>query len=330
MRAGSVQSLARHAAGVWNGASSLLLPWAAQERSATSPRSRLTARYIAPRESPGSSVDAPFLAVFREEKATPRRPTLATVTDQLATVVAWLRDARRVLVFTGAGISTESGIPDFRGPNGLWTKVDPSRFTLQNFVADSEVRRESWQNRLHSTLEEARPNAGHRAVAELGQLGKVGTVVTQNIDGLHQLAGSRDVIELHGTTREAACLSCRRRLPIASVLDRVREGDVDPHCEICGGLLKTATISFGQALIEADLIRAHAEASACDLCLAAGSTLSVWPAAGVPLEARRSGARLVIVNDGDTELDEAASTVIRGRTGEVLPALVAGLSGAQV
>lgn len=252
------------------------------------------------------------------------------MTDQLATVVAWLRDARRVLVFTGAGISTESGIPDFRGPNGLWTKVDPSRFTLQNFVADSEVRRESWQNRLHSTLEEARPNAGHRAVAELGQLGKVGTVVTQNIDGLHQLAGSRDVIELHGTTREAACLSCRRRLPIASVLDRVREGDVDPHCEICGGLLKTATISFGQALIEADLIRAHAEASACDLCLAAGSTLSVWPAAGVPLEARRSGARLVIVNDGDTELDEAASTVIRGRTGEVLPALVAGLSGAQV
>ena len=252
------------------------------------------------------------------------------MSDDVTTVVSWLREARRVLVFTGAGISTESGIPDFRGPNGLWTKVDPSRFTIQNFVADSEVRRESWQNRLHSTLEEARPNAGHRAVAELEQLGKVGTVVTQNIDGLHQLAGSRDVIELHGTTREAACLSCRRRLPIASVLDRVREGDVDPHCEICGGLLKTATISFGQALIEADLIRAHAEASACDLCLAAGSTLSVWPAAGVPLEARRSGARLVIVNDGDTELDEVASAVIRGRTGEVLPALVAGLSGAQV
>jgi len=252
------------------------------------------------------------------------------VSDDVTTVVSWLREARRVLVFTGAGISTESGIPDFRGPNGLWTRVDPSRFTIQNFVADSEVRRESWQNRLHSTLEEARPNAGHRAVAELEQLGKVGTVVTQNIDGLHQLAGSRDVIELHGTTREAACLSCRRRLPIASVLDRVREGDVDPHCEICGGLLKTATISFGQALIEADLIRAHAEASACDLCLAAGSTLSVWPAAGVPLEARRSGAWLVIVNDGDTELDEVASAVIRGRTGEVLPALVAGLSGAQV
>ena len=252
------------------------------------------------------------------------------MSDDVTTVVSWLREARRVLVFTGAGISTESGIPDFRGPNGLWTRVDPSRFTIQNFVADSEVRRESWQNRLHSTLEEARPNAGHRAVAELEQLGKVGTVVTQNIDGLHQLAGSRDVIELHGTTREAACLSCRRRLPIASVLDRVREGDVDPHCEICGGLLKTATISFGQALIEADLIRAHAEASACDLCLAAGSTLSVWPAAGVPLEARRSGAWLVIVNDGDTELDEVASAVIRGRTGEVLPALVAGLSGAQV
>jgi NAD-dependent deacetylase len=251
------------------------------------------------------------------------------VTD-VATVVSWLREARRVLVFTGAGISTESGIPDFRGPNGLWTRVDPSRYTIQNFVADPEVRRESWQNRLHSPLEEARPNAGHRAVVELEQLGKVRIVVTQNIDGLHQLAGSRDVIELHGTTREAACLSCRRRLPIATVLDRVREGDVDPHCELCGGLLKTATISFGQALIEADLIRANAEASACDLCLAAGSTLSVWPAAGVPLEARRSGAPLVIVNDGDTELDDAASAVIRGRTGEVLPALVAGLSGAEV
>jgi NAD-dependent deacetylase len=252
------------------------------------------------------------------------------VTDDVATVVSWLREARRVLVFTGAGISTESGIPDFRGPNGLWTRVDPSRYTIQNFVADPEVRRESWQNRLHSPLEEARPNAGHRAVVELEQLGKVRIVVTQNIDGLHQLAGSRDVIELHGTTREAACLSCRRRLPIATVLDRVREGDVDPHCELCGGLLKAATISFGQALIEADLLRAHAEASACDLCLAAGSTLSVWPAAGVPLEARRSGAPLVIVNDGDTELDDAASAVIRGRTGEVLPALVAGLSGAQV
>ena len=237
-------------------------------------------------------------------------------------MAGWVARAQRVLVFTGAGISTESGIPDFRGPNGIWKTRDPLRYTIQNYLADAEVRRESGQLRLESPVDAAQPNQGHRAIAALEELGKVETVVTQNIDGLHQAAGSRDVIELHGTTRQAGCLSCGRRMPIEVVLDRVREGDHDPHCETCGGLLKSATISFGQMLVDADVDRAMACATACDVCLAVGSTLSVWPAAGVPLHAARTGARLVIVNDGDTDLDITASALIRGRAGTVLPALV--------
>jgi NAD-dependent deacetylase len=248
---------------------------------------------------------------------------MAQAGSGLDQVAAWMRDAERLLIFTGAGISTESGIPDFRGPNGVWKTRDPLRYTIQNYLADPEVRRESWQLRLSSPVDRAEPNDGHRALVELERLGTVSAVVTQNIDGLHQAAGSSNVIELHGTTREASCLSCGMRLPMAVVLDRVREGDEDPECERCGGLLKAATISFGQALVESDVDRAMAYATACDVCLAVGSTLSVWPAAGVPLHAARTGARLVIVNDGETDLDIAASAVIHGRAGVVLPALVA-------
>lgn len=248
--------------------------------------------------------------------------------EDLAVVAGWIGGAARVLVFTGAGISTESAIPDFRGPNGVWKTRDPLRYTIQNYLADAQVRREAWQLRLASPVDDAVPNAGHRAVAELEALGRVPAVVTQNIDGLHQAAGSRNVIELHGTTREAGCLSCGRRIPMAVALDRVREGDLDPACEVCGGLLKATTISFGQALVEPDVDRAMRLAESCDVCLAVGSTLSVWPAAGVPLQAARSGARLVIVNDGETDLDMAASALIRGRSGEVLPALVAAVRDA--
>jgi NAD-dependent deacetylase len=246
--------------------------------------------------------------------------------DDLEAAAAWIREAGRVLVFTGAGISTESGIPDFRGPNGVWKTRDPLRFTIQNYLADPEVRREAWQLRLRSPVDAAQPNPAHRAVVVLERMGKVPAVVTQNIDGLHQAAGSANVIELHGTTREAGCLSCGRRMPMELALDRVREGDLDPTCEVCGGLLKAATISFGQALVESDVDRAMDHAGACDVCLAIGSTLSVWPAAGVPLHAARTGARLVIVNDGETDLDVAASALIRGRAGTVLPALVEALS----
>lgn len=243
--------------------------------------------------------------------------------NELAIVVDWLRTANRVLVFTGAGISTESGIPDFRGPNGLWRTNDPALATIQVYVADPDVRRARWRDRLTSPLNSAEPNAGHRAIAELEQLGRVEVVVTQNIDGLHQRAGSSVVIELHGNTREAVCLSCSDRMPIARVLSRVEEGDDDPQCERCGGILKSATISFGQALIEADVERAMAEARRSDVCLAVGSTLSVWPAAGVALTSARAGNRLVIVNDGETELDDVASALLRGRAGTVLPQLVA-------
>ena len=240
----------------------------------------------------------------------------------LAAALRWLRHARRILVFTGAGVSTESGIPDFRGPKGVWRTRDPSRYTIQMYVAHADVRRERWHDRLASPIEDAAPNAAHLAITRLQEAGLAPVVVTQNIDGLHQLAGTKHVIELHGTTREAVCLECNRRLPVNIVLDRVREGDDDPHCELCGGLLKTATISFGQNLIAADVDRAMEEAALCDACLAVGSTLSVWPAAGVPVHAVRNGARLVIVNEGDTDLDHMADATVAGRAGDVVPALV--------
>jgi NAD-dependent deacetylase len=240
----------------------------------------------------------------------------------LDTVVDWMRTANRVLVFTGAGISTESGIPDFRGPNGLWRTNDPALATIQVYLADPEVRRSRWRARLTSSIDAAEPNAGHRAIAELERIGRVEVVVTQNIDGLHQRAGSSRVIELHGNTREAMCLSCRDRMPISRVLSRVEEGDDDPSCERCGGILKPATISFGQALIQADVDRAMAEARRSDVCLAVGSTLSVWPAAGVALTSAREGNRLVIINESETELDDAAAGILRGRAGTLLPRLV--------
>jgi NAD-dependent deacetylase len=234
----------------------------------------------------------------------------------------WLRHAQRILIFTGAGISTESGIPDYRGPNGVWRTRDPASYTIQRYLADADTRRERWRDRLTSPIDSAQPNAAHVAVTRLQTAGRAPVIVTQNIDGLHQLAGARDVIELHGTSREATCLGCHRRMPVATVLARVAEGDHDPHCELCGGVLKTATISFGQRLVDADVEAATAAAERCDACLAVGSTLAVWPAAGVPVTAVRSGARLVIVNEGPTELDHMADAIVSGRAGAVLPLLV--------
>lgn len=233
-----------------------------------------------------------------------------------------LHRAERILVFTGAGISTESGIPDFRGPNGVWRHRDPARYTLQRYIADAEVRRERWRDRLQASQHDIRPNPAHDAVTTLQRAGRAPVVVTQNIDGLHQRAGTEHVIELHGTSHAVVCLECERRLPIDVVLDRVREGDDDPHCELCGGLLKTATISFGQNLIAADLQAAAREADLCDACLAVGSTLSVWPAAGIPSRAVSRGARLVVVNEGETDLDHLATARVAGRAGTVLPQLV--------
>lgn len=248
----------------------------------------------------------------------------------LGTVVDWLATANRVLVFTGAGISTESGIPDFRGPHGIWRTNDPAMATIQAYLADPAVRRARWRQRLASPIDAAQPNAGHRAVAALERMGRVRVVVTQNIDGLHQLAGSTDVVEIHGTAREAACLGCRARMPIARALSRVAEGDEDPACELCGGILKSATISFGQALVASDVERAMEEARTSDVCLAVGSTLAVWPAAGVPLTCAKEGHRLVIVNESATELDSAAAAVLTGRAGTILSRLVELLGGPPV
>ena len=257
----------------------------------------------------------------------PSPATAGSSTPGLAEALPWLRHARRILVFSGAGISTESGIPDFRGPNGVWKTTDPARYTIQNYVRDRSVRVERWRARLEGRFSDAQPNAAHLAVTRLQRAGLAPVVVTQNIDGLHQKAGTVNVIELHGTSSQAMCLDCDRRMPIEVALDRVREGDEDPHCELCGGLLKTATISFGQPLMAGDMDRALEEARLCDVCLTVGSTLSVWPAASVPVEAVREGARLVIVNQGVTDLDGMATLILSGGAGAVMTELTTALLG---
>ncbi len=201
-------------------------------------------------------------------------------TNAPAVVASWLSDARRVVVLTGAGISTESGIPDFRGPEGVWTKNPAAErtATLQHFVANPEARVRSWASRAESPLHDAEPNAGHFALADLERKGKLDTLVTQNIDGLHQAAGTTPgrIVEIHGTVHDYACLGCGDRGPIGMVLERVRQGDKDPHCEDCGGLLKSATISFGQALVPDDLERAQTAAAESDVFVAIGTSLTVY------------------------------------------------------
>ncbi len=230
--------------------------------------------------------------------------------------------ATRVVVLTGAGISTDSGIPDFRGPNGVWTK-DPGaerRATLDVYLAEPEVRRAAWQRRAEDEGTEVRPNAGHRALVALERRGTLDTLVTQNIDGLHQAAGSDParVVEIHGSVRDVACLRCGHRDPMGVAVARVRAGDPDPAClevlddgTVCGGILKSATISFGQQLVAADLLRAETAALHCDLLLCVGSTLQVYPAAGMVPLAARAGAPIVIVNRDPTPFDDLASVVLR-------------------
>lgn len=244
--------------------------------------------------------------------------------DELA---ALLRDARQIVVLTGAGISTESGIPDFRGPQGLWTK-DPKaerKATLQHYVADAEHRRTVWRNRAAGDMFQGQaPNAGHRALADLERKASLHTLVTQNVDGLHQAAGSSPaiMIEIHGTVHDAKCLSCGWRGPMEETLDRVRAGEEDPTCLECGGMLKSATISFGENLVAADLGRAQQAASRADVFLAVGTSLGVYPAAALPEIALRNGAVLAVLNGEATPFDGAARFVIRERLGTALPGLV--------
>jgi NAD-dependent deacetylase len=247
---------------------------------------------------------------------------------RIAEVRGWIDDATTVVVLTGAGISTDSGIADFRGPKGIWTRNPEAekRATLQYYMSDPAVRRKSWLDRLDHPAWAAEPNAGHRALVRLERRGKLDTLVTQNIDGLHQAAGSDParIVEVHGTMHEVVCMSCGERAPMQRALDRVRAGEDDPDCRTCGGILKSATISFGQNLVADDLARAADAARRCDLLLAVGSTLSVYPVADMVPVARMGGALVVIVNGSETAMDHLADAVLRGSISEVLPSLVEG------
>jgi NAD-dependent deacetylase len=237
-----------------------------------------------------------------------------------------------VVVLTGAGISTDSGIPDFRGPQGLWTK-DPSAerlATLDVYLSEPKVRERAWRTRVESGYFSAAPNGGHRALVDLERQGLLDTLVTQNVDGLHHDAGNDParIIEIHGTVREVMCMSCGERNPMASVLARVEAGETDPPCRArrgegqCGGILKSATISFGQNLVAKDLVAAEEAAGRCAVMLAVGSSLGVYPAAGLVPLAVSQGAALIIVNAQETPFDDLAEVVLRGPISEVLPQVV--------
>ena len=241
----------------------------------------------------------------------------------IQTVAGWVDGATSIVALTGAGISTESGIPDFRGPQGVWTK-DPKAERLSNihhYMTDPEVRKLSWRGRLEHPAWQAQPNAGHRALVALEQRRKLRALVTQNIDGLHQLAGHSPstVVEVHGTMRDVMCMACGWRGPAGAVLDRVRAGEADPPCRSCGGILKSATISFGQALVPEVIESAMRAAQETDLLLAVGTSLQVYPVAGLVPLAKTAGARVVIVNAEPTPFDHLADAVIHEPIGRVLP-----------
>ncbi len=247
--------------------------------------------------------------------------------DEQAVDAARLVDTSdRVVVLTGAGISTDSRIPDFRGPQGVWTKNPGAEkaATIQNYIADPQVRRQAWRVRLDSPMWAAEPNPGHRALIRLERRNKLHTLITQNVDGLHHAAGSDPsrIVEVHGTAREVACLDCHYRDPMQVALDRVRLGEDDPDCPLCGGILKSATVSFGQNLIPGDIRRANDAALDCDLLLAVGSTLAVFPVARVVPLAKQSGASVVILNGQTTEMDHLADVVVRGSISDLLPVIV--------
>ena len=254
---------------------------------------------------------------------------MRTATRELEEIAGWITRAQRVVALTGAGISTDSGIPDFRGPQGTWTR-DPKAermATIDAYMSDPRVRAQAWRARLAHPAWRAAPNEAHRALASIERAGRLHTLITQNIDGLHQRAGhsKRNVIEIHGTIRQVMCMNCDERAPMEDALERVRAGEVDPPCRSCGGILKSATISFGQSLIPQDLRRAEQAAASCDVFLAAGTSLVVYPVAYLPQVALSAGARLVVLNGEPTPFDDRAHAVVREPLGRSLPALAAAL-----
>jgi NAD-dependent deacetylase len=240
--------------------------------------------------------------------------------NRIDLLAAFIRESKKLVVFTGAGVSTESGIPDFRSPGGIWSRYDPDDFTIQRYVADREARKRNWRYRREFLAVDPKPNRAHLAIAELERLEKLFFVITQNIDGLHSDAGNsaEKIIELHGTIRSSKCLKCDDRIPIEEIFKRIDAGEEDPHCLKCGGLLKAATISFGEAMPAEEMEKAEMCSRQSDLFIAIGSSLVVYPAAAFPMIAANAGARLVIVNYTPTDLDGRADLVIHGSAGSVM------------
>jgi NAD-dependent deacetylase len=242
--------------------------------------------------------------------------------DRVARIV---NDAARIVVLTGAGISTDSGIPDYRGPNGLWTKnpLAEKTSTLSHYLGDPSVRQFAWQTRLNSPAWAAEPNAGHLALVDLERSGRLHTLVTQNIDELHQRAGNdpAKIVEVHGTMRRYHCWTCHDEGPMEIMLERVRAGEVDPGCLLCGGIVKSATISFGQSLVPEVIARALQAAEHADVLLAIGTSLKVYPVKNMVPRAKAAGATLIIVNGEPTVMDDLAHHVLTGSTSELLPAI---------
>ena len=246
---------------------------------------------------------------------------MATSTnDASAKLAALINDSQRIVAFTGAGISTESGIPDFRSPGGIWSRMQPIDF--RDFINSIDMRREAWRRKavIDRDFQAATPNRGHRALASLVERGVMSAIITQNIDGLHQASGvpSDKVIELHGNGTYATCLDCGLRYELAPIMAAFARDETLPVCDTCGGIIKSATISFGQAMPQAAMQRAQAESTACDLFIVLGSSLVVYPAAGFPALAKRRGARLVIINREPTDQDDKADLVIHDAIGSTL------------
>ncbi len=254
--------------------------------------------------------------------------------DDIASAVEVLRPVSRILVFTGAGISTESGIPDFRGPDGLWTRVDPDDFHIDRYRANPELRKRGWKMHLDGELWGARstvrPNAGHDAITRLGKGGRLAGVVTQNIDGLHHKSGLGDdlVAELHGNVRQSNCVDCGLVWDTDEVLGWVEAGDPDPSCPECGGMVKTGTVMFGELLPEVEMQKAMLFLAMADALLVVGSTVSVWPASDVVMRGALRSLPIVIVNKGATEADHLAAIKLDAGIGDVLPEIVDGLLAA--
>jgi NAD-dependent deacetylase len=248
------------------------------------------------------------------------------VTKQIEQIAQWITESKRTVAFSGAGLSTESGIPDFRSPGGVWDRYNPEDFYFQNFLASEAAREKYWQmaTEMYEPMKKAQPNLAHLAIAEMEKLGKLDCVITQNIDGLHFKAGNSEekVIQLHGTAMYVSCLNCGKKYDRDEIQERLRKGLKVPYCDDCHGPLKPATISFGQSMPERETQEAYHRSSLCDLFIVIGSSLVVQPAASMPLVAKRNGAKLVIINRDPTPYDDMADSVIHGQAGPTMASIM--------